>query len=108
MSLLGGIANGLFPGVGSVLDNAKSLFGTSQGTVPYTNTSSPWAPVQPYLTFGFGQAQNLFNQSQPFVQQASDLQRQRALDPNGLTAQAQNQLSSTINGDYLNPNTNPY
>ena len=32
---------------------------------------------------------------------------QKALDPNSLTANAQNQLQATISGQYLNPGTNP-
>ena len=69
------------------------LFGTKQGVVPYRNNSSstfnPFAA--PYLTSAFQGAQNIYNSG-----------------GNGLFGQAENQVRSTLNGDYLNPNSNPY
>lgn len=40
-------------------------FGTSEHTTTETQKNDPWAPQQPYLTQGFGAAQNLLNNPLP-------------------------------------------
>lgn len=84
-----------------------SLFGGSAKTVQTSSNTSPWAPQQPYLQDVFGQAQNLFNRGSyqsPFLSQM----QQQGTDPNSATALGQRQLSSTIQGNYLTPDSNPY
>jgi hypothetical protein len=81
------------------------LFGTSQGTIQTQGSTEPWAQAQPYLLDVFSKAQGLYNNSPTSM--ATRLQQQRALDQNGLTAQAQRGLGDTISGKYLNPGTNP-
>lgn len=44
----------------------------------------------------------------PYTVQAQQMMAQKATDPNSLTAQAQRQYGSTIAGDYMNPNSNPF
>lgn len=90
---LGGIADSIFPGLGSAASGLKNAFGTSQGTVPFTNTTSPWATLTPYLTRGFGQAQQIYNQG---------------AQPGSLFNQAQGLTGNTLAGNYLNPESNPY
>ena len=90
--------------------------GTTTNTV---QKSDPWSGQQPYLTYGFQQAQNLYKSDQPSyylgstvapqsatTQGAINLQTQRALSGNPLQASTNNQLQNTINGSYLG--ANPY
>jgi hypothetical protein len=66
----------------------------------------------------FSRANTLYNQGpyqgpfigqqSPYTVQAQQMLAQKATDPNSLAAQSQRQLGSTIAGDYLNPNSNPY
>jgi hypothetical protein len=85
-----------------------------------TNTTAPWSGQQPYLTFGFQQAQDLFNQggpqyypdstlapTSPYTSQALALEAQRALNGSPLTAAAQADALGTAQGDYLGAG-NPY
>lgn len=89
---LGSLTDSIFPGLGS---SAKSLFGTSQGTVPYTNTTttSPWSALAPRLTYGFGQARDIYNQGN---------------HPGSLFNQAQGLTQGVLSGNYLSPESNPY
>lgn len=83
-----------------------------------TSTKAPWGYQQSFLDTGFNRANNLYNQGpykgpflgaqSPYTQQAQQMLAQKANDPNSLAAMSQRQLGSTINGDYLNPNSNPY
>lgn len=91
MSIFGGVTNSLFPGLGSL--GGGNLFGTKQGTVPYTNTTSFSPFAQSYLPNAFNQAQSIYNLNQ---------------GPNSLFGQAQNLTGRTLAGDYLNPETNPF
>lgn len=93
MGIFDGITNTIFPGLGSIGDLGKGLFGTQQGVIDTSASNSPWAPVQPYLTYGFGQAQDLYKQGTP---QTPTLNAAQGL--------AQN----TIAGNYLTPDSNPY
>jgi hypothetical protein len=99
--------------------------GGGDGGVPttgqtVTSTTAPWSGQQPYLTFGFQQAQNLYNQGGPQyypdntlapvsneTNQALDLQAQRALNGSPLTAAAQAGDLGTAQGNYLSAG-NPY
>ena len=93
------------------------------GGTQTTNTvqkSDPWSGQQPYLTYGFEQAQNQFKSDQPQfypgqtfagpsaeTQAALGMQGNRALMGNPLTGQSQGQLSNILGGGFLGPN-NPY
>lgn len=120
-ALLGGPIGGQIGGVlGSVgLGGVgNSLFGTQQGTVPYTNTNTPWKPLQPYMLQGYQGAQNLYDRGpysgpylasqSPYTVQAQQMEVQRAQDPNSLVGRSQSVLADTISGKYLDPSTNPY
>jgi hypothetical protein len=76
--------------------------------------SDPWAPQQPYLKTGFKEAQNLLEAPtpkyypgttipsfSPETQTALGMQTNRALSGSPVTNAANNQLTSTLNGDYL-------
>lgn len=93
--------------------------GTSTQTV-YQN-ADPWKPQQPYLTYGFGQAKNLYGRGgpQPFpnasyvpfspqTEQAMGLQWNRALQGSPVLNEARGLTYDTLRGDYLSPDTNPY
>jgi hypothetical protein len=93
----------------------SDIFGGSGGTVQTQQNNSPWAPAQQHLTNIFGQAEQLANGRAPYsfapsayTQQAQQMQADRALDPNSLTARAQGTLGDTISGKYLDPSSNPY
>lgn len=89
------------------------------GTQTSTQNNDPWSGQQPFLTFGFDQAQDIYNQQGPdyypdgtvadlsgTTQLAQNLQTQRALSGNQSTNAGNNLLTNTINGQYLN--SNPY
>ena len=96
-SLGGVLGGGLLGGaMGAQLGGLKdSLFGTKQGTVPFTSTTttSPWAALSPYLTSGFANAQNVYNQQN---------------QAGSLFNQAQGLAGQTLAGNYLTPDSNPY
>ncbi|HZS83823.1 MAG TPA: hypothetical protein VFA50_13190 [Stellaceae bacterium] len=90
-----------------------------QSTTTTTQTA-PWVGQQPYLTFGFQQAQNLYNQGgpqyypgptvapvSPETSQALDLLAQRAAAGSPLTTAAQNADLATASGAFLGA-ANPY
>lgn len=83
--------------------------------------SDPWSGQQPYLTDVMGKAQEQYGkgpmsyyQGQTYAplsdetQTAQQLQAQRALNGSPLVSAAQQQLTDTMNGKYLDPATNPY
>jgi hypothetical protein len=85
-----------------------------------TSTTAPWSGQQPYLTFGFQKAQDLYNQGGPQyypgdtlapvsgdTSQALAMQAQRAANGSPLTAAAQAGALGTARGDYLSAG-NPY
>lgn len=85
-----------------------------------TTTSEPWSGVQPYLTGAYGQAQALYNRGAPgyypgqtvapmssYTKNSLDATAQRAAYGSDMVRTAQGQLTSTMNGDYLNAG-NPY
>lgn len=82
--------------------------------------TQPWSAQQPYLTYGFEQAQNLYNNQGPLYyggntvagftpaqQQAQNMGIQRATAGSPLQQAGQAQQQDTINGTYLNAG-NPY
>lgn len=92
------------------------------GTTTTVQKSDPWSGQQPYYQDIFKQAQNAYNAGQlsppaytgqtqagftPYQVQAQDLTAQRALNGSPLNTAASNQLQNTINGQYLDPSTNP-
>ncbi len=85
-----------------------------------TSSTAPWSGQQPYLSFGFQQAQDLYNRGGPQyyagdtlapvsgdTTQALALQAQRALAGSPLTTAAQANALGTAQGDYLSAG-NPY
>lgn len=78
-----------------------------QTTTTTTQNNDPWSGQQPYLKAGFEQALNAFLRDRsipgfsPESIEAQNWQRQRALGGNPLLPGAQDELSKTINGDYL-------
>jgi len=101
--------------------------GGSQGSTTTTTKSDPWEGQQPYLTQGFESVGNYFNPGgggitgqnlpeyypgqtiaadSPETQAALTARTNRAMYGSPLTAAAQNELTKTLGGDYLN--SNPY
>lgn len=89
------------------------------GNTKTQTTTEPWSGVKPYLTSGYKDAQALYKQGAPgyypgqstapmsnYTKDALDATAQRAAYGSDVTRAAQSQLTSTINGDYLN--SNPY
>jgi len=83
--------------------------------------ADPWSEQQPYLKYGFQQAQDIYQKGAPgyypgqtiapFAPEtnaALDAQTNRALSGSPLMTSAQNQLADTMSGKYLDINTNPY
>ena len=99
------------------------MSGGGSGGGQTTNTvqkADPWAGQQPFLTDVYQQAQGLqgsqplqyypgrtYADLAPETQTSLGMQTQRALAGSPLTAAAQNQLTSTLQGDYLSAG-NPY
>jgi hypothetical protein len=79
-----------------------ALGGKKGGTV--TQNSGPWSEAQPYFRDLFARA----NTQSYTPGQAEALAKERALDPNSLTRQAQGQLGQTLSGQYLSPDSNPF
>jgi hypothetical protein len=90
------------------------------GSTTTTTQTAPWSAQQPYLTFGFQKAQDLYNQGgpqyfpdatvapvAPETGQALDLLAQRAQAGSPVAAAAQNSDLATLNGNYLGAG-NPY
>lgn len=86
-----------------------------------TTSTEPWKGQQPYLTSGFAEAKSLYDQGPADFfpgQTYSDMsdptkaglfnQVQTASDGNPLVSGASGQLSDTISGKYLHPDSNPY
>lgn len=84
-------------------------------------TSSPWGPQQDPLIYGFDQARQLYDQGAPQYYPGStvapygdetlqglNMYEQQALGAQPVIDAATQQLSSTLDGDYLSPESNPY
>lgn len=110
LSSIGGIVGGGLIG-GPIGALAGGLLGNGlggKGPDNQTITNAPWAAQQPFLTYGFDQARNLYNQGAPltpgFTQQsqiALNDQFNRGQMGSPLNDAAQSGLMSTINGNYL-------
>lgn len=97
-------------------------FGGGSDNQTQTQTSEPWAAQKPYLEYGFEQALNQYQGSNPNyfpestvvgfapeTQAAMQGITARAFNGSPLNAAASNQLQNVINGDYLTAqNLNPY
>lgn len=92
--------------------------GSGSDTTQVVKTD-PWSGVQPYLKSGYQSASNLYNQGAPayypkqtvapmsnYTRGSLDATAQRAAAGSPLTRSAQEQLTRTMRGDYLN--SNPY
>ena len=79
-----------------------------------SQTTEPWAAQQPYLKFGFQQAQNLYNSGGPDyyggstvvpfsrqTEQALGMMENRALQGNPLNQMAQQYAANTLSGQYF-------
>lgn len=84
-----------------------------------TTTTAPWAAQQPYLTYGFGQAKDLYKQGGPkyfpgstvaplsgSTNTALGMYEQQARQGSAVAGSANEQVNATLQGDYLN--SNPY
>lgn len=92
--------------------------GSSGSSGTTTTNTSPWSGQQPYLSYGFQQAQNLQQSGGPQYYQGNTVAAPSAntnaaynmvsnqVQNNPLQAQSQQQVSNTLNGNYLN--SNPY
>ena len=92
--------------------------GDSSGTQTVTNT--PWAGAAPYVTDYLSrgkavtnQPYNFYNGDQvagfaPEQEAGMNLNTQRALAGSPTLNAANNQVTNTMNGDYLSPDSNPY
>lgn len=96
--------------------------GSSGSTQTQTVTKAdPWSEQQPYLKYGFQQAQDIYQGGapgyypgqtvapfSPETNAAMEAQTNRALSGSPLMTAAQQQLTDTMSGKYLNPETNPF
>ena len=86
-----------------------------------TTSTEPWKGQQPYLTAGFSEAKNLYDQGpadffpgqtysnmDPATSQGLFSQYQTATDGNPLVGGAASNLTDTLSGKYLTPESNPY
>jgi hypothetical protein len=77
--------------------------------------TTPWTPATPYITGAMGDmkgaydtAQGTINKWSPALDQAIQKIQQDIASPPQYVTDARSQLDKTINGDYLNPERNPY
>lgn len=93
--------------------------GGGGGTQTVQQNADPWSGQQPHLLHGFQQARQLYDQGgpqyfpdstvipfSPQSETAMNLQQQRALMGSPVTQAGQQELTSTLSGDYLG--SNPY
>lgn len=96
--------------------------GGSSGSQTVTQKADPWSGIQPQLLQAASGAQNLYNSGglnftaypgqtvapqSSQTQLANQLTTQRAINGSPVTGAAQQQVTSTLNGDYLDPTKNP-
>jgi hypothetical protein len=96
--------------------------GGSQTTQNTIQKADPWSGVQPYLKGGLADLSKWYSSSagrsyfpgstvvpfSPFTEQALGATAQRAMDGSPVTAAAKNNITSTLNGDFLDPSSNPW
>ena len=90
------------------------------GTSTTMVNRDPWSVQQPYLTTGFERAETLLDQPpefypsstvvpfSPATEEALTGMESRARAGSPLTGAAQENILSTVRGDYLSPESNPY
>ncbi len=91
------------------------------GSSRQKSDSAPWIGQQPFLKFGYGQAQDLYNQGpmkffggqtfagiDPGTQQALDMASARGLRGDSGLQQASGLNQRTMRGDFLGPRSNPF
>lgn len=90
------------------------------GSQKTTQTTTPWAGVQPYITNYLSRAQtesntpfqyNSGDQIAPFSpeqQYGLSAQTQRAIQGSPVAQAAQNNIQNTLQGNYLSPDSNPW
>lgn len=85
-----------------------------------TQVAEPWAPIKPYLTGAFGDAERMYQQGAPgffpgqtvapmsgYTRQSFEGMANRAMNGNPLMGQASGEVGRILSGDYLDPNNNP-
>lgn len=113
--------SGIFRNAPQIAFGGGGNSGGGGGTQTTVQKSDPWSGQQPYLTDVMQKAQDQYNKgpmgfypNQTYAplstesQVAQDLQAQRALSGSPLTTAAQEQLTKTMRGDYLDPAANPF
>lgn len=96
----------------------------SSGSVTQKTVAEPWKGVRPFLKSGYQDLSDIYGSYpegapqyfpgqtvaplSPYTQGAVDLQAGRALAGSPLTGAAQGQLTQTLRGDYLSPQSNPF
>lgn len=105
MGLLSGIASLVFGGQKKTTNSKES------GSTTSSSTQAPYAPVIPYINNYLGSTASLYGggapQISPYEQQGYDMLQGLAGGPQATDA-AITANNKTLNGDYLNPSTNPY
>lgn len=100
--------------------SSSNTASTSNNAATSSSSTAPWAVQQPYLTYGFEQAQKAYRQAiaananlptyaapSAATQVASSGITQMAMGYNPLVNAAQTNLTNTLNGSYLQQG-NPY
>lgn len=85
-----------------------------------TQVAEPWAPIKPYLTGAFGDAERMYQQGAPgyfpgqtvapmsgYTRQSFEGMANRAMNGNPLMGQSSSEVGRILSGDYLDPNNNP-
>lgn len=106
-------------GTGRLMDNRRYKGGGGD-TQKSTTSSDPWSGLQPYLTDYLSKGQALTNQPynfnngdqvagfSPEQQLGFNLSTQRALAGSPTLNAANNNITNTLNGNYLSPDSNPW
>lgn len=89
-----------------VLGALGSKGGSKQGST--MTSSAPWANSQRFLENNMYRAESQATKDNPLLNQSINAQAQRAAQGNPLNQAAQQSAFSTLQGDFLGPNSNPY
>jgi len=87
--------------VGSQIGNKQS------GSSVSTQSNAPWEGLQPYLQDLMWRSQGASNNQSPLTAQSQNMIANRATAGSPLTGASSDALLKTIQGDYLDPTTNP-
>lgn len=101
MSDMSGWASAIGALIGAIDSNNQPKSTTS------TQTSDPWAGLQPYLRDLFARSQGASINPSAATAQSQRMISDRANAGSPLTGAAQSALLPTLRGDYLDPGTNP-